>query len=85
MWDFRHGTSIISASILDKEWLENFQSRKVNVRPQDFIRARVEISHKYDQDGELIATHYNILKIIEVIFASEQAQPNMFEGREEVI
>ena len=85
MWDFRHGTSIISASILDKEWLENFQSRKVNVRPQDFIRARVEISHKYDQDGELIATHYNILKIIEVIFGSEQAQPNMFEGREEVI
>lgn len=85
MWDFRHGTSIISASILDKEWLENFQSRKVDVRPQDFIRARVEISHKYDQDGELIATHYNILKIIEVIFASDQAQPNMFEGREEVI
>lgn len=82
MWDFRHGTSTISASILDKEWLEKFQSRKVDVRPQDYIRARVEISHKYDQDGELIATHYNILKVIEVIFAPDQSQPNMFTDRE---
>jgi hypothetical protein len=82
MWDFRHGTSTISASILDREWLEKFQSRKVDVRPQDFIRARVGISYKYDQDGELIATHYNILKVIEVIFAPDQAQPNMFEDRE---
>ncbi len=80
MWDFRHGTAIISASILDKEWLERFQSRNVDVRPQDFIRARVGISHKYDQDGELIATHFNILKVIDVIFAPDQAQPNMFEG-----
>jgi hypothetical protein len=69
IWDFRNGTYIISASILDKEWLEKLQSRKVDVRPQDHIRVRVEISHKYDQDGELIATHYNILKVIEVIFA----------------
>ena len=83
MWDFRHGTSTVSASILDKEWLEKFQSREVDVRPQDFIRARVGISHKYDQDGELIATHYSILKVIEVIFALDQAQPNMFEGRED--
>jgi len=82
MWDFRHGTSIVSATILDKEWLEKFQSRKVDVRPQDYIRARVRISHKYDQDGELIATHYNILKVIDVIFASDQSQPNMFGDRE---
>jgi hypothetical protein len=80
MWDFRHGTSVISATVLDKEWLGKFQSRKVDVRPQDYIRARVGISHKYDQDGELIATHYNILRVIEVIFAPDQAQPNMFEG-----
>jgi hypothetical protein len=82
MWDFRHGTSVISASILDKEWLEKFQSRKVDVRPQDSIRVRVEISHRYDQNGDLIATHYNILKVVEVIFAPDQAQPNMFEGGE---
>ena len=82
MWDFRHGTSTISASILDEEWLEKFQSRKVDVRPQDSIRVRVEISHIYDQNGDLVVTHYNILKVIGVIFAPDQAQPNMFEGRE---
>lgn len=80
MWDFRHGTSIISASILDKEWLEKFQSRKIDVRPQDSIRVRMGISHRYDQNGDLIATHYNILKVIEVIFAPDQTQPNMFGG-----
>jgi len=80
MWDFRHGTSTISATILDREWLDKFQSRKVDVRPQDSIRVRVGISHKYDQNGDLIATHYNILKVVEVIFAPDQAQPNMFQG-----
>jgi hypothetical protein len=80
MWDFRHGTSTISATILDREWLDKFQSRKVDVHPQDSIRARVGISHKYDQNGDLIATHYNILKVVEVIFAPDQAQPNMFQG-----
>jgi len=29
MWDLRHGILTISASILDKEWLEKFQSRKM--------------------------------------------------------
>jgi len=79
MWDFRHGTSIISASILDKEWLERFQSRKVDMRPQDSIRVRMEISNKYDQNEDLIATRYNILKVIEVIPTPDQTQTNMFQ------
>lgn len=82
MWDFRHGTSTISASILDREWLERFQSRKVDVRPQDSVRVRMSISHTYDQNGDLIATHYHILKVIEVIIAPDQAQPSMFQGKE---
>ena len=81
MWDFRHGTSIISASILDKEWLEKFQSRKVDVRPQDSIRVRMGIYNKYDQNGDLITTRYNILKVIEVIFAPDQSQPDMFSDK----
>lgn len=80
MWEFRHGASTISASILDKEWLGNFQSRIIDVRPQDYIRARVETSHKYDRDGELVATHYSICKVIEVVFTPGQSQPHMFEG-----
>lgn len=80
MWDFRHGTSVIYASVLDKEWLEKFQSRNLDIRPQDSIRVRMEISHRYDQNGDLIATHYNILKVVDVLFAPDQSQPNMFEA-----
>lgn len=78
MWDFRHGQGTISASVLDKEWLEKFQSRRTDVRPQDSIRAIVKTINRYDQDGELIATHYEILKVIDVIHAPNQEQLDMF-------
>jgi hypothetical protein len=40
----------------------------------------MEISNKYDQNDDLIATRYSIMKVIEVIPAPDQSQPNMFEG-----
>jgi hypothetical protein len=83
MWDFRHGNVTISVSILDKEWLENFQARRIDVRPQDSIRATVKISNRYDQDGELIATHHDILKVIDVIHAPNHEQPDMFGNTRE--
>lgn len=83
MWDFRHGKGTISVSVSDKEWLEKFQARKMDVRPQDSIRANVKISNRYDQDGELIATHYDILKVIDVIHAPNQEQLDMLGNNEE--
>ncbi len=82
MWDFRHGKGTISASVVDAEWLEKFQSRKVTVQPQDSIRAIVKIINKYDEDGELIATHYDILKVLEVIQALNHEQPSMLSDKD---
>ena len=78
MWDMRHGTSIIQVRILDKDWLDKFQSRRINIRPGDSIRAKVRISHRYDFDGELISTHYDAVEILEVIHTPNHDQSSMF-------
>ncbi|MFC1870405.1 hypothetical protein ACFLYE_03970 [Chloroflexota bacterium] len=80
MWDMRHGKGVIQVRILDKKWLEQFQRRKVDIRPGDSIRAIVEISNKYDADGELISTHFNANEILGVIPLPSHEQTDMFEG-----
>jgi len=85
MWDLRHGTGVIQVTISDTEWLNEFQDRKIGVRPGDSIRAIVKISHKYDFDGELISTHYDATKILEVIQMPNREQlelPNKQEGQD---
>lgn len=74
MWDFRLGDRVIPATISDKEWLESFQARKVDIRPGDSIKAIVQISYKYDYDGELLSIRYDISKVIEVIPQPEQGR-----------
>lgn len=78
MWDMRHGTSVIQVGISDKDWLEKFQARRVEVRPGDSIRARIQIINKYDFDGELISTHHNAIEVVEVIHAPNQEQLGLF-------
>ena len=68
-WGFRHGGRNFPGKIVHKEWLENYQNRKIDIRPGDSIRAMVEIIDKYDFDGELIGTEHNIIQIITVIQA----------------
>lgn len=78
MWDMRHGTSIIQVRILDKNWLDKFQARRIDLRPGDSIRAKVQISNKYDADGELISTRYNAVEILEIIQAPNHEQLDLF-------
>lgn len=80
MWDMRHGNSIIPVRIIDKDWLDKFQNRLVNVRPGDSIRAKLQIANKYDLYGELISTHYNATEILEVIPLPNHEQADLFNG-----
>lgn len=84
MWDFRHGDKIIQVSVLDSEWLEKFQSRKIVVRPGDSIRGIIRTSHRYDYNGELIATHYDLIKVVDVIEAPENQQLRMPEDDSDI-
>ncbi len=67
MWDFRHGTRTIPARVSHAEWLGKFQKREVDVRPGDALRASVRKTTHYDYDGEVIAEHFELIEVIEVI------------------
>lgn len=62
-WDFRHGKTPVSANIEDRNWLDDFQSRKMDIRPGDALRCLVTIEHKYGYDNELISQEYLITKV----------------------
>lgn len=80
MWDFRHGDRIISVTISDMEWLEKFQSRKTVIRPGDSIRGVIRTSHRYDYNGELIGTHYELIKVIDVVEMPNNKQLDMLNN-----
>lgn len=77
-WELRHDKVPIIAKISDIEWLRSFQERKINVRPGDSLRANVTIIVNYDYNNEVIGTHYEIKKVIEVIAADESSQIEAF-------
>lgn len=67
MWDFRHEGKKLPAKILDDQWMKSFREGDVTLRPGDAIRGRVEVATKYGTDTEVIATHYKILKVEEIL------------------
>lgn len=66
-WDFRFGKRSISAKIEDQKWLDNFQNRKVDIRPGDAIRCLVTIEYKYGYDNELLYEDYTITSVVGVV------------------
>ena len=78
MWDFRHADRTIRAKIPDSDWLRRFQNRNELVRPGDAIRADVKIDALYDYDREVVAVHYLIEKVHEVIPAAHPSQDDLF-------
>lgn len=77
-WDIRHEKIIIYAKISDARWLKKFQERKINVRPGDSLKALVKTTVNYDYNNEVIGTHYEILKVQNVIQADNGNQLDIF-------
>jgi hypothetical protein len=72
MWEFKHGPTPIAATIEDKDWLKQFQTRQIELRPQDAIKAIVKTIRKYDYDDELIAEHHSLIRITDIVHGPEQ-------------
>lgn len=66
-WEFRHGRRSFQGKIVDLDWLQRFQARKVNVQPGDALRALVTVEVMYGHDGEAIGDRYVIDKVLDVI------------------
>ncbi len=65
MWEFKYEGRSITAKILDVGWLTKFQQRAIDVRPQDALRAKARVVAQYSYEGEVIATDYFILEVLE--------------------
>ena len=74
MWEFKHDGHSRLVKILDTRWLAKFQSREIDVRPQDSLRARVRVTAHYSSDGDVIDTDYVVLEVLEVIPSDPPSQ-----------
>ncbi|MBV6473963.1 MAG: hypothetical protein JPMHGGIA_02261 [Saprospiraceae bacterium] len=74
MWVFKHGVHTINAKIEDLNWLQNYQSGDIDIRPQDSLVCDVEIVAKYDHDNNLIEVTYTIQKVRSI--SSKRANEN---------
>ena len=79
MWDFKHGSQAISAHIEDKEWLDRFRAGEIAIVPGVALRCQVAQAFSYDENGGLIGTAYDIVRVHEVIAPSEPP-PDLFEN-----
>ncbi len=74
MWELRHGKRSISAKIEHEEWLREFQSRRVDVRPGDALKCAVRIEMMYGHDNELINEKYYVEKV-QGVLENQYKQP----------
>ena len=74
MWDFKLGDHPVQAKIVDREWLQKFQERKVDVRPGDAIKALVRQTIHYGYNAEIVYQHNEVLKVLNVITITPPTQ-----------
>lgn len=74
-WEFRHDNKTIPASILDVDWLTKYQDGRIPIQPGDAIRADVLTQVQYGFDREVVATHYSVISVKEVIPRDDVFQP----------
>jgi len=78
MWEFKYEGKLIQAKIYDSGWLERFQKKTEILGPGDSIRALVEVKVNYDKYGEVIASHYTILDVKEIVQIPKGVQQSIF-------
>lgn len=78
-WEFRYANKQILCDFEDKKWLFDFHSRKIDVRPGDSLKVRMEMHVSYDKNNEAIAERYTIKNVLAVINNIPAEQPSLFE------
>lgn len=78
MWTFKHEQRTINAKITHKDWLIQFQERKVDVRPGDSLKCRVNVVVKYGKDMNVIKTVYEVKEVLQTINFDEKGRQLLF-------
>jgi hypothetical protein len=77
MWDFQYGGHTIQGKIQDVNWLIRFQNREINILPGDSIKAIVQIEVLFGDNSQIVAEHYTILNILEVLNRPQYKQERL--------
>lgn len=72
-WVFRFSKSTMSVSISDKDWLSDFQSGGIDIRPGDALYVSLKETVSYDLEGEVISEDREIVAVHSVIRKKQQA------------
>lgn len=67
MWQLVYEDRAVEAKLGDAEWLLKFQNREIDVRPGDSLRAVFEVIAHYGFENQVIAKHYQVLKVLAVV------------------
>ena len=77
-WEMRHGKRTISVRINDEMFLQQFQERKIDVRPKDALKCSVQVEMKYGYDDELISETFIIVSV-DTVLQDDNYQDELFE------
>lgn len=76
-WEFKHDSHTIQAKIQHPEWIRQFQSREIDIRPGDSIKARISTEVKYGFENEVINTNYNLIEVLDVLPLKDISQQRL--------
>ncbi|MEE4012083.1 hypothetical protein V1T76_08485 [Roseibium sp. FZY0029] len=76
-WEFRHGKDSLSANIEDDFWLETLHKGEVSIVSGSGISCTVAYKYEYDERGNLISKHHDIVKVHRVIAPPSETQSDM--------
>lgn len=65
-WQFKHGKTIINATIEHDDWMDRFKSGDFPLRPGDALHVRMRLDYTYNPKGDLIDTKMRIVHVFEV-------------------
>lgn len=66
-WLLKHGGTRTTAIAEPGTLLDKFYRRELDIRPGDALRCKVDFETSYGPDHEVLAEHYRIVEIIEVL------------------
>ncbi|MDI6709993.1 MAG: hypothetical protein QME76_04800 [Bacillota bacterium] len=78
MWDMQYDGRTVSLKIQDSKWLREFQSRNVDLRPGDSLRARVRIEIDLGHNDSIIDERYTAIEVLDVVRMTPRYQMGSF-------
>lgn len=78
MWDVQYVGRTVQAKILDLNWLNSFQNRKVDLLPGDSLRALVHSEIMLGENNVIVGEYYSVLKVYDII-KNNKPEQQMFK------